>query len=106
MLTEKLKERLMANWGDRADCLACNAEARIYDDNSSWECYLLAINPENEDEGIGIIVYGNKISQDDTIFMPFLWERFNSQGEFMQWDESFVPRNAYELIKTLKERNP
>lgn len=106
MLSEKLKEKLMANWGDKAECLACNAEAKLYDPMGKWECYLIAINPEDHDEGKAIIVDAERGVSTYSIFVPQMLSRWNGYGDFMQFDEYFVPRNASALLQTLKYRNP
>lgn len=105
-LKPSLMERLNKNWGIRADCLECYAEARIFDPSSSWECYLLAIDPNDIDQCAVIIVdeWHNIWTIQTTLY--YLLGRYNENGELMEWDTTFVRRHAGELLKILQKRNP
>lgn len=106
MLDEHTKERLKANWGDKAECMACNAELRLFDPLSSWECYLLAINPLDENESKVILVNEAHEVQVLQANMLDLFGRWNGEGEYMEIDPMFKPRQASALFKVLNERNP
>lgn len=108
MIPRFIIHRLKKNWGDRHESLACNAEARLYDCFDEWACYLIAINPENENEVFCIIVdhdLSPKVftAQTEMIYLLHKWDR---EGGPMILDESFIPRKADTLFKILLERNP
>lgn len=103
MLTETLKNKLKANWGERADCLACNAEVRIFDPLSAWECYLYAMNPHDEDE-IACILNGCFVSI-NRWSVKELQAVYNSSGLPPIIDCDYRPLQAQELYKKLNWRS-
>lgn len=102
MLSHSQKEKLKASWGDKASSMACMAEVRVYDPLSTWECYVYAMNPENEDE-IACIINGFFVEVCNWSLSE-LTSRFNSDGEPLQIDYEYRPRRACELFKILNER--
>lgn len=106
MLSESEKNRLKSNWGERAEALACNAEIKLFDPLSSWECYFLAIDPMDEDNAKVIIVDEDRQVLVTDASVQDLFGKWNGQGEFMEIDPQFVPRTASSLFKVLNERNP
>jgi len=106
MINEATTQKLKDNWGDKAECLACNAEIKLFDPLSCWECYILAINPNDENECKVILVNEAKeVLVLDTLMQDLLG-RWNGEGEFMEIDHMFKPRQASSLFKILNERNP
>lgn len=99
MLTSKQIKRLVANWGERADALDCNAEARIYDPMSKWECYIYALEPTEQDE-IACIINGETVEL-TTWMLADLRTVFNSLGEGPQNDLGFIPIRITRLLKKL-----
>lgn len=99
----KPKEALLSNWGDKAEAMACNAEVRVYDPASEWACYILALNPHDEDE-IACIINGFNVEFCHWSLQDLL-ATFNEHGELMQLDTIFKPVWAAELYKTLKRRH-
>lgn len=101
MLNSTQRERLLKNWGAPADSMACNAEVRIYDPASSWECYIYALNPDGEDE-IACMIRGHDVEICDWRLseIPTL---YNSEGNPPVVDREFRPRWAAELFKHLNE---
>ena len=104
LLSDKQKERLKANWGEKADSLACYAEVRVYDPLSPWECYLYAMNPEDEDE-VETIVKASKMmpASLERWYMTNILGLFNQDGEGVEVDEEYRPIRASELFKKLNE---
>jgi hypothetical protein len=102
MINSTQKQRLLNNWGARAESMACNAEVRVYDPLSSWQCYILALNPEDENT-IMCIVSTNKWAEpmltDWTLYD--LSQLYNSNGEGPDLDKEYRPRRAAELFKLL-----
>jgi len=102
MLSNNQKEKLKKNWGDLADNLACKAEIRVYDPLSKWECYIYAMNPDDEDEidciVTGAIVFAGRWTISE------LFAIFNADGEFVKIDPDFVPRCAKTIYDKLKQR--
>jgi len=103
MLTIQKKKKLIANWGDEAEAMECTAEVRVYDPLSSWECYIYALNPENEDE-IWCIVKGFFVEVSKWSLQE-LFSRYNTEGELVQVDDEYVPRHVSEIYRILKERS-
>ena len=101
MITEIQKQKLKANWGDKASSMACKAEVRIYDPSSNWCCYVYAMNPQDEDE-ISCIIKGFEIEACEWK-MCAIESMFNAQGERPVIDEEYRPRMACELFKLLSE---
>jgi hypothetical protein len=99
MLSHNQKEKLKANWGAKADSMACRVEVRVYDPLSNWECYIYAMNPENEDEicclikGFSVEVIVWSLSE--------LASRFNQEREMPLIDNEFRPRMVAELFKLI-----
>lgn len=101
MFTHEQKEKLKANWGEKADSLQCKAEVRLYDDLSSWECYIFAMNPEDEDE-IEMILKGFTVEIcKGSMFV--LLNMFNEHGEPLKKDFEYLPRMADQIYRKLKE---
>jgi hypothetical protein len=100
MIPSDTKERLLANWLV-ADSMACYAECKIYDPLSRWACYILAINPLNEDEilciftGLGVTI--------ETYSMSSIRHMYNTQGEPPQLDKEYRRMWASELFKKLND---
>ena len=102
MLTDEQITRLKANWGDRVTSLACMAEVRVHDPRSSWQVFLLAINPDDMDE-IACIFDGFTVEV-DTWRLSDLMNTYNGDGEPPIVDLEFRPRRAAELFKKLNEK--
>ncbi len=102
MLSNQQKDKLKSSWGDKATSMSCMAEVRIYDPLSAWECYIYAMNPEDEDE-ISCIINGFTIEAIEWRLNE-LYERYNVEGEPVQLDQEYRPRRAAELFKILHER--
>lgn len=102
MLSNSQREKLKASWGEKASSMACMAEVRVYDPLSPWECYIYALNPENEDE-ICCIIKGFFVEVTEWRLSE-LASRFNAEGEPVQVDYEYRPRRAAELFKILNER--
>ncbi len=94
--------KLKNNWGDKANSMDCMVEVRVYDPLSSWECYIFAMNPDNEDE-ISCIIKGFFVEIVEAWSVKEIMSRFNSEGESLQIDYEYRPRKAAELFKTLCE---
>jgi len=102
MLSDKQKEKLMENWGEKAECLTCNAEVRVYDPLSSWECYIYAMNPENNDE-ILCLISGFYVELCGW-YMTELESCYNMIGEPPQLDSEYRPRQVSSLLKLITDR--
>lgn len=102
MLSHNQKEKLKASWGEKASSMACMAEVRVFDPLSPWECYIYALDPEDEDticciiKGFFVEVCEWRLSE--------VASRFNANGEPVQVDTEYRPRRAAELFKILNQR--
>lgn len=101
MLNDRQKEKLKASWGDKASSMACMAEVRVYDPLSPWECYIYAMNPEDEDE-ICCLIKGFFVEVTEWRLSEIA-SRFNANGEPVEVDYEYRPRRAAELFKILNQ---
>lgn len=101
MLNNIQKEKLKANWGSPASSMACLAEMRVYDPLSSWQCYIYAMNPDDEDQ-ISCLIKGFTTEACEWRLSE-LQSRFNAEGEPLQVDTEYRPRRVAELFKKLSE---
>ncbi len=104
VLNKQTIDKLKSSWGDKATSMACMAEVRVYDPLSSWECFIFAMNPEDEDE-IECIVKVSK-HQPPSVerwFVTNIKGLFNQEGEGVEVDKEYRPRRTAELFKKLSE---
>lgn len=101
MLSNKQIETLKSSWGEKADSMGCLAEVRVYDPLSSWECYIYAINPEDEDE-IMCIINGFNVEV-TTWRLSEMRLHYNAYGESPIIDKEYRPRRVAELFKKISE---
>ena len=99
MLNNQQKEKLKNNWAN-ADSMECMAEVRVYDPLSFWECYIYAMNPEDEDI-IACIIKGFTLEV-CVWSMSELEKNFNRDGEFLEVDIEYRPRRALDVFKRLQ----
>ena len=104
MITTEQSKKLKANWGVKADSMACLAELRVYDPLSSWQCYIFAQNPENDNEIMCLISGGKNLEPMVTEWtLHELSLLYNAHGEGVQIDQEYRPRRAAELFKILNK---
>ena len=104
MLNDKQKEKLKNQWGDKADALACFAQVRVYDSLSDWQCYIFAVNPENENEIQCLISGGKNLEPIVTPWSMYeLSLLYNSNGDGVLVDYDFRPREVAIILKKLNE---
>lgn len=105
MLSPTDKQNLLQNWGDKAEALACKAEVRVYDPSSSWECYLIALNPDDENT-VKCLIRPHKNAE--TVYEEWTLENikslFNENGESVIVDDEYMPQGAAQLFKNLNAR--
>lgn len=101
MITEKQKQQLRDNWGDLADSLHCKAILRIYDDHSTWQCYVLAMNPQDDDI-VKCVIFGFTIMVDDCRLSE-IFAMYNENGDHPRIDYDFVPRNISTIMRTYED---
>jgi hypothetical protein len=99
-LSPKIIDRLKSNWGDRMHAMACYAEARIMEPRNRWAVYLLAMNPQDEDE-IFMLTDQWKAEMPEIGSLQALGETFNDEGEYPLIDCEYRPVWASELFKRL-----
>ncbi len=101
-LPHLLKQRLKANWGDKATALACYAEVRYYDPLSCWECFLLALEPTDEDT-MYCIIKGDNVEVCE-YSLKKLYSLFNAEGVSPRYDVYFRRQRADVLLRKLEGR--
>ena len=99
-LSPEIKDRLKSNWGDRMHSMACYAEIKIIDPKERWGVYLLAMNPEDEDE---VFFMGSSfpVLTPEIASLRAITEAFNDEGEYPILDNEFRRVWAAELFKRL-----
>lgn len=96
----------MKNWGESADSLQCNAEIRLYDPLSTFQCYIIAMCPDDENT-LYCILHTNKCTRPVATLHP-LWQleqSYNEHGEGLEIDTEYRPRQAVEILRDLINRN-
>lgn len=100
MLTDKIKEALKINWGDKANALDCYAEVKLMDPLSSWECYIFAMSPD--EQMLMALIYTNVMGIDIyTLSYKDLSMEYNEEGEQPIADEEFRRIKLTELVRRL-----
>ena len=102
MISRSQKEILMNNWGEKAMSLACRAEIRFFDPLSPWECYIYAMNPENEDE-VSCLIKGFTAEIDENCSLKYILSQYNSEGNPPEIDYEYRPTSASQLFKNMCE---
>lgn len=104
MITDSQREKLKQSWGEKAEAMQCYAQVRVYDPSSLWECYIYALNPENDDECMCIIKVSRHV--EPSIARWYLTDislLFNENGDGVSIDTEYRPMRAAELWKKLNE---
>lgn len=101
MIPTHIKEALKRNWGEKADSLSCYAEVKLIDPLSSWQCYIYAM--DYDEELIQAVLY-TKMHGAQTVLMPYadILIMFNSNGENPSIDEEYRRMTLSELLRRLK----
>jgi hypothetical protein len=95
------RQKLLASWGERADSLAATAELRVYDPLSCWECFIYALNPDDQDE-IACILHGFTVETCNWRLSE-LASHFNANGEAPIVDKEYRSREANVILKMLRD---
>lgn len=97
MLSDTIKDKLRANWA-LADTLIVKAYARYYDKTAKWECYIYALNPDDDNEIKCVII--NRDSKSLVGWnLEDLYACYDQWGEPYQLDAGHVPRIAADIYK-------
>jgi hypothetical protein len=101
-ITYQQKQKLMKNW-ESVDSLRCNAEIRLYDPISSFQCYIVGMYEDDEDQ-IYCIMQTNKCAPAiATLYTMYqLDEMYNEHGEGLEIDTEYRPRQAQEILTQLR----
>lgn len=99
-LSPEIKDRLKSNWGDRMHAMACYAEVKIIDPKERWGVYVLAMNPEDEDQ---VFVLYDRVDPLEPEIYSFrdLCADFNDEGEYPIIDNEYRRVWTAELFKRL-----
>ena len=102
MLSEKIKASLLNNWGERAESMNCFAEVKFIDEHSRWECFIYAMNPEDEDTIACLIVTPGMVEITQGSLAEY-YKSYNEFGENPEIDTEFRRTRVAELFKKLSE---
>jgi hypothetical protein len=106
MLTQMQKENLKNSWGKKECPLGRMAQVRIYDTLSLWQCYLLAMNPSDEDEILCILSAHPLLTPGVANWrLSEIGSLYNQNGERVQVDVEYRPRQANIIFKELTVGN-
>lgn len=103
MIPESIVNKLKANWGDPATSMACKAYLRYFDPPSRWQCYVLAVDPENGDDMTCIVQVGRAVPDLVQWKLSEIPKLYNGEGEPPKLDDEFRPIVAAQLWKQLSE---
>lgn len=100
MITQKTKEALKKNWGEKADTLNCYAEVKLIDPLSSWACYIFAMNETEElihcllySAALGVEIY--------TQYIYDIYSMYNEHGENPTIDNEYRRTRVTEILRRL-----
>jgi len=102
MLKQTQIEKLKSNWPANVnDCLYnFKAPIRLFDPLSSWECYLIAANPEDEDVVICVVKSSiNYAPELLTWRLSNFLSMYNEHGESLQIDEEYRSKYVEHILK-------
>jgi hypothetical protein len=99
-LPEKIRNRLKSNWGDCMHAMECYAEVKLITPKARWGAYLLAMNPEDEDEIFVLWEQVNPLPPEIYSFRD-LHYLYDEEGEYPIIDEEYRPRKALNIFKRL-----
>lgn len=99
MISEKIKNILKHNWGERADAMDCYAEVKFTDNLSGWSCYIYAINPRDEDQ-IECILRGHSV-EIGYWSLTEIYSTYNAWGDPPKIDNEYRRTKVDQLYKRL-----
>lgn len=102
MIPETTKQRLRDNWGEKADAMECYCEIKFMSENPRWECYIYALDPDNNDSIACIIPEGSQLLWEWSL--KELNQAYDRQGENFWIDEEFRRIKASTLYRKLQGR--
>lgn len=102
----EMSMRLRANWGDKASAMDCNVEFRINDSLSGHSWYIYAQDPENPWRLLSIEDGGSSETLDPAVIADYsvIKDLFELNGDYLIFDNEFVPRLASVVYQKLKEK--
>lgn len=100
----EIQIKLQKNWGALAETMECFCECRLFDENTKWEWFIYAQNPENVDELLAI-ENTNVVNPACFLSYKMLGEIFNCDGENILFDISYRKKTAKIQFNTIRENN-
>lgn len=98
MLSQKHKEALKKNWGEKASTLNCFAEVKLIDPLSSWCCYLFAM--DSSEEMVQCLLYSDAIGVE--IYTQCIYDihsMYNEHGEHPVIDLEYRKMRVTEILR-------
>ncbi|MFI0477752.1 MAG: hypothetical protein ACH349_01315 [Candidatus Rhabdochlamydia sp.] len=100
MLSQKTKEALKNNWGEKAETLNCYAEVKLIDPLSSWACYIFAM--DDSEELIHCLLYSAALGVEIyTQCMYDICSMYNENGESPIIDNEYRRMRVTEILRRL-----
>lgn len=101
MINEDIKEKLKANWGEKADSENCLAYVKVVglDAEGNWAAFIYAMNPDDESDirvalreqyGCGLIHF----------HLLDLFALHDKEGNFVFIDRDFKPKNIKTFLQS------
>lgn len=99
-MNESIKEKLRANWGERADALDCMVYVKVMglEECKQWACFIYAMDPHDE----SVVLTLTRDNQDSQLIewnLNDLMALFDQQGTYVFFDKEFRPRNLKVILK-------
>lgn len=102
MLSQRVKEALKKNWGEKADALDCYAEVKLIDPLSSWACYIFAMD-ENE-EMVQCLFYSNALGLEiSKECISYIHSTYNEEGQNPVIDHEYRRMRVTEILRRWKK---
>jgi hypothetical protein len=101
MLNSDKMKKLKDNWRESGWKSDCKAEAKFYDPASKWSCYIIAVDPRDEDT-ILCILQGESVEMAEWRLSE-LATRFNRDGEYVKEDPEYRPIAVETLLNRLRQ---
>lgn len=102
MLSQKHKDALKKNWGEKADTQNCFAEVKLIDPLSSWKCYIFAMD-QNE-EMVQCLLHSDPWGLEiSTLCISDIHQMYNEEGENPVIDKEYRRTRVNELVRRLRD---
>lgn len=101
MLSKQIKDKLKANWGEKANSLECVAYVKVHglDYAPEWAVFIYAMDPN--DENAILTLTRDRHDYESQLFWDLndLFNLFGENGDFATIDKEYKPKSMKTLLK-------